>query len=88
MMSSPRAYEYKASLSREQILEYLENVVAGIRSGKVTLKNGQGELVLETTPTTRLEVSVKQSDKSTGLKLKFKWRNDIESRDASSTAEN
>jgi len=87
-MSSPKAYEYKANLSREQILEYLENVVAGIRSGKVSLKNGQGELVLETTPTTRLEVSVKQSDKSTGLKLKFKWRNEDASQDESDTTEN
>ncbi len=87
-MSSPKTYEYRANLSREQILEYLENVAAGIRSGKVILQNGQGELALETTPTTRLEVSVKQSAKSTGLKLKFKWRNDTDSRDESSTAEN
>lgn len=73
-MSKPKAFEYDAVISTEDIVAHLEKVVAGLKAGSVTLDGGKGPVTLEVKSRGKFSVEVKESPKGQSLKLKMKWR--------------
>ncbi|MBN2530290.1 MAG: amphi-Trp domain-containing protein [Deltaproteobacteria bacterium] len=72
-MSKPKTFEYEKVLPTDDIVAQLEQIVAGIRSGSVSL--GEGGVTLAVAPTAKFSIEVKESPKAKSLKLKIKWRN-------------
>ena len=77
-MSKPKAFEYEAVLSTDVIIEQLEQIVAGLKEGKINLEKGVGGVALDVKPTAKLTISVKDTPKAKSLKLKIKWRDAFE----------
>ena len=73
-MSKPKAFEYEAVVSNEQIIEYLEKILSGFKAGQISFSQDSNAVKLEARAQAKFSVEVKETPKAKSLKLKIKWR--------------
>lgn len=56
------------------MVEYLEAIAEGFRSGKLTLAGGEEEIVLEPSGLVRFEVRASARDDRARFSLRFTWK--------------
>ncbi|MBN2717759.1 MAG: amphi-Trp domain-containing protein [Deltaproteobacteria bacterium] len=72
-MSKSKAFEYEASISNDQLITHMENMIAGLRRGSITVDKGDGPVALDVAPIAKFSVAVKDTTKGKSLKIKLKW---------------
>ena len=74
MSGKKRVFEYEQIMETESAIHFLEQVVAGLRSGELTLESAEAGVTLLPGETTKFSVEIKESGPDQTLKLKMKWR--------------
>ena len=76
--TSKREVEFKATMSRDQLVTYLEDLAASLKEGNVCLAKGDESVVLELTDTVKVAIEAKEKKDKCKLSLELTWRPDIE----------
>jgi amphi-Trp domain-containing protein len=73
-MGKKQSFEHESLQDRESIVAYLETVTAGLRSGRLELRQGQDELTLEPDGLLTLGIRAVHKRDRTRLDLRISWR--------------
>jgi len=76
MSGKKRVFEFEQIVKTESAIQYLEQIVAGLKGGQIALASGETGVTLNPTETTKFTVEIKDSGFDKTLKMKLKWRGD------------
>lgn len=66
-------FKSKSTMSREDLIAYLETVLAGLRQGSLILDNEERPLILRPSDSIEAELEIKQKSDKEKLELKLSW---------------
>lgn len=73
-MGKKQSFEHESLQDRESIVAYLETLTAGLRSGRVEIRQGEEELILEPDGLLTLGIRAVHKRDRTRLDLRISWR--------------
>lgn len=66
-------FKSKSTMTREDLITYLETVLTGLRQGSLILDNEERPLILRPSDTIEAELEIKQKSDKEKLELKLSW---------------
>lgn len=73
-MGKKQSFEHESLQDRESIVAYLETITEGLRSGRVEIRQGEEELILEPEGLLTLGIRAVRKRDRTRLDLRISWR--------------
>ncbi len=74
---SKKTLVFKGRLQQEQAIEYLEELVASIKAGKVCVENGDRHVVLNPTDQVYVEISASEKRDKEKISFEISWMKDV-----------
>lgn len=74
---SKRELEYTGTLSKDQVVEYLEGLAAAIKAGQVCLEKAQDFLTVQPSEDIILGLKARIKDRKESISLELKWEKPI-----------
>lgn len=75
MSSKAREFEYVTLVDKNSIVTYLETLAEGFKTGNLTLKSPESEILLDPDGLLKLEISAKNKSGRSKISLKVTWKN-------------
>ena len=72
-MSSKKEIGFEGRVELQKAIEYLEQLVAGLKEGKVVVEKGRDFLVLEPAEIVEIEVEAEQKKDEEKFSLELEW---------------
>ena len=73
MSDKKGAVSFVGSMSREQVLDYLQDLAAGAREGAITIEHGEEQLVLHPAEEVELAVKIRAKKDKRSLRFELCW---------------
>ncbi|MDT8447328.1 MAG: amphi-Trp domain-containing protein [bacterium] len=70
-----REFEYVTLVDKQSIVTYLETLAEGFKSGNLTLKSPESELLLDPDGLLKLEIAAKNKSGRSKISIKVSWKN-------------
>lgn len=70
--------KFEGIISREQTIEYLEHILAGLRQSRLLVSMEDTELSLEPADPTRFELSASAKEGKSKLEIELTWKREYE----------
>lgn len=86
-MSDKQEVKFQSSMAVEETVAYLEAIVAGIKKGAVSLKQGDQSVTLKPTGDVDVEVKAVHKKKKEEVVIELSWRVPVDSELMISNAE-
>lgn len=67
------AVSYRTLMDRSQAATLIEELVTGLRAGKITVEHGDDQLTVEAPDTVDVRVRARQTWKTQGLTIRVRW---------------
>lgn len=75
MSNKTKEFEYVTLVDRTSIVAYLETLSQGFKSGNLTLKGQDSEILLDPDGLLKLELSAKNKNGRSKISFKVSWKN-------------
>ena len=76
-MSRKHVFDYEAVIETAQVIDHLEKVLTGLKSGTLVIGNEGTTHEIKPTKLSKFELEIKESEVSQTLKLKMKWNTSL-----------